>query len=185
MAIRRTRAGQAGARLRAAEGTIRFVRNQHVVFDADLAALYDVETRVLVQAVKRNPERFPEDFLFQLSPAEFAALRSQSVTSKGRGGRRHPPWAFTEHGALMAATVLSSPRAAEASVFVVRAFVRMRRLLVSQRELARRLGDIERRVVRQDASIAALFDAVRRLMKLPAAAPRRLPGRAEGEPDGR
>ncbi|MFO7638959.1 MAG: ORF6N domain-containing protein [bacterium] len=159
----------AGGRVpaRAVEGAIRFIRNQHVLLDADLAALYGVETRVLVQAVKRNRERFPEDFLFQLDPAEFAALKSQSVTSKGRGGRRHPPWAFTEHGALMAASVLSAPRAVEASVFVVRAFVRMRRLLVNQRELTRRLEEIERRVVRQDASIAALFDAVRGLMRLP------------------
>ncbi|MFO7675194.1 MAG: ORF6N domain-containing protein [bacterium] len=160
---------------RAAESAIRFIRNQHVVFDSDLAALYGVETRALVQAVKRNRERFPDDFLFQLDAGEFAALQAQSGTAGGRGGRRSPPWAFTEHGALMAASVLSSPRAVEASVFVVRAFVRMRRLLVTQRELARRLGELERRVVKQDASIAALFDAVRRLMQLPAA-PRRLPG---------
>ncbi|HDR00517.1 MAG TPA: ORF6N domain-containing protein, partial [candidate division WOR-3 bacterium] len=113
-------------------------------------------------------------FLFRLTAEEFASLKSQTVTPKGRGGRRHPPLVFTEHGALMAASVLSSPRAVEASVFVVRAFVRMRRLLVTQRELAQRLGEIERRVVRQDASIAALFDAVRKLMQLPAA-PRRLP----------
>ena len=156
---------------RTVERSIRFIRNQHVVLDSDLAALYGVETRVLVQAVKRNRERFPEDFLFQLGPEESAALKSQAVTSKGRGGRRHPPWAFTEHGALMAASVLSAPRAVEASVFVVRAFVRMRRLLGTQRELAQRLGGIERRVIRQDASIAALFDAVRRLMRLPAGPP--------------
>lgn len=160
------------APVRRVESSIRFIRDQHVVLDADLAGLYGVETRVLVQAVKRNRARFPDDFLFQLSDEEFAALRSQAVIAKGRGGRRSPPWVFTEHGALMAASVLSSPRAVEASVYVVRAFVRMRRLLVTQRELARRMSEIERRVVRQDASIAALFDAVRRLMQLPPASPR-------------
>jgi hypothetical protein len=91
---------------------IRSIRDQRVILDTDLALLYGVETRALVQAVKRNADRFPEDFLFRLTPAEAAALRSQIVISKtGRGGRRYPPYAFTEHGALMAATVLNSPRA--------------------------------------------------------------------------
>lgn len=151
--------------LREVQGAIRFVRGQHVVLDEDLARLYGVETRVLVQAVKRNTDRFPDDFMFQLDADEFRSLRAQAPG--GRGGRRHPPHAFTEHGALMVAGVLNSPQAVEASVFVVRAFVRMRRLLATRRELAQKLGELEQRVVRHDASIAALFDAVRKLMQLP------------------
>ena len=153
--------------LREVQGAIKFIRGQHVVLDSDLAKLYGVETRVLVQAVKRNADRFPEDFMFQLSPDEFRSLRAQAETPAGRGGRRYPPYAFTEHGALMVAGVLNSPQAVEASVFVVRAFVRMRRLLATRRELAQKLGELEQRVVRHDASIAALFDAVRKLMQLP------------------
>lgn len=159
--------------LREVQGAIKFIRGQHVVLDEDLARLYGVETRVLVQAVKRNSDRFPDDFMFQLSPDEFRSLRAQA-DSPGRGGRRHPPHAFTEHGALMVAGVLNSPQAVEASVFVVRAFVRMRRLLATRRELAQKLGELEQRIVRHDASIAALFDAVRKLMQLPAKP--RLPG---------
>ncbi|MBN2536911.1 ORF6N domain-containing protein [candidate division WOR-3 bacterium] len=152
--------------LREVQGAIKFIRGQHVVLDEDLAKLYGVETRVLVQAVKRNADRFPDDFMFQLDADEFRSLRAQA-DSAGRGGRRHPPHAFTEHGALMVAGVLNSPQAVEASVFVVRAFVRMRRLLATRRELAQKLGELEQRIVRHDASIAALFDAVRKLMQLP------------------
>lgn len=95
------------------------IRDQRVILDRDLARIYGVETRALVQALKRNADRFPEDFLFQLSRAEVAALRSQSVISNpGRGGRRYPPYAFTEHGALMAANILNSPRAVAMSVYV-------------------------------------------------------------------
>jgi hypothetical protein len=106
---------------------IRCIRQQRVILDTDLAALYGVETRALVQALKRNADRFPADFLFQLTADESASLRSQFVISKpGRGGRRYSPYAFTEHGALMAANVLNSPRAVAMSVFVIRAFVKMR-----------------------------------------------------------
>lgn len=149
------------------QGAIRFIRGQHVVLDSDLAKLYGVETRVLVQAVKRNADRFPDDFMFQLSPDEFRSLRAQQASAGGRGGRRHPPHAFTEHGALMVAGVLNSQQAVEVGVFVVRAFVRMRRLLATRRELAQKLGELEQRIIRHDASIAALFDAVRKLMQLP------------------
>jgi hypothetical protein len=100
------------------------------MLDSDLAALYDVETRTLVQALKRNRDRFPADFVFQLTRVEYSLLRSQIVISKrGRGGRRYPPYAFTEHGAVMLASVLNSPQAIETSVFVVRAFVRLRETL--------------------------------------------------------
>jgi hypothetical protein len=106
---------------------ILLVRGVRVMLDADLAALYGVETRVLVQAVKRNLARFPADFMFQLAPLEFTGLRSQSVISNiGRGGRRTAPHVFTEHGALMAATILSSSRAIEVSIYVMRAFVQFR-----------------------------------------------------------
>src|ERR1022692_1897886 len=119
------------------ESQIYLVRGQKVMLDADLAALYEVETKALNRAVKRNSARFPVDFIFQLSADEFANLRCQSGTSSLRsqidtsrwGGRRYPPYAFTEHGAIMAASVLNSPRAVEASVQVVRAFVQLRQML--------------------------------------------------------
>ncbi len=106
--------------------SILVIRGQKVLFDYYLAELYGVETRALVQAVKRNRDRFPDDFMFQLTKEEEQALRSQIVISKGRGGRRYLPYAFTEHGAVMLASVLNSQRAIEASIFVVRAFVQMR-----------------------------------------------------------
>jgi hypothetical protein len=106
---------------------IRCIREQRVILDSDLAGLYEVQTRALVQTVKRNAERFPGDFLFQLTLEETGALRSQSVISKpGRGGRRYLPYALNEHGALMAATVLNSSRAVAMSLYIVRAFVKMR-----------------------------------------------------------
>lgn len=109
------------------ERKIFFIHGQNVMLDSGLAELYGVETRVLIQAMKRSIERFLIDFTFRLSDTEFDFLRLQSVTSKnGRGGRRYPPYAFTEHGAVMLASVLNSPRAIEASIFVVRAFVGMR-----------------------------------------------------------
>lgn len=153
---------------------IRTVRGQRVLLDSDLARIYGVPTRFLNQAVKRNPSRFPADFVFQLTTAEMASLRSQSVTSKtGRGGRRYLPYAFTEHGAIMAATVLNSPRAVEMSVFVVRAFVRLRELLATHQELAAKLTELEQRLATHDEQILAIVDAIRQL----AAAPPRKPSR--------
>ena len=129
------------------ERAILFLRGHKVMLDSDLAALYGVETRVLMQAVNRNSERFPKDFMFQLNYQEVAALKSQSVISNppGRGGRRSAPYAFTEHGALMAATVLNSPRAVEMSLYVVRAFVRMREVLATHKELAKKLEALEKK----------------------------------------
>lgn len=120
------------------ERAILIVRGHKVMFDADLTALYGVETRVLMQAVKRNPERFPKDFMFQMTHQELAVWRSHIVMSNpgARMGLRRPPFAFTEHGALMAATVLNSPRAVEMSLYVVRAFVRMREVLAAHKALA-------------------------------------------------
>src|SRR6266404_5281020 len=116
------------------ESRILVLRHQKVILDTDLAELYGVPVKRLNEQIKRNQERFPSDFMFQLNPEEQASLRSQSATSnQGRGGRRYAPYAFTEHGAIMAATVLNSERAVEMSVFVVRAFVRLREMLAANR----------------------------------------------------
>ena len=141
------------------------LRGTKVILDSDLAELYGVETRVLNQAVRRNIERFPDDFAFRLAKTEFDALRSQSVISNvGRGGRRSLPYAFTEHGAIMAANVLRSERAIEMSVFVVRAFVRLRGMLATHKELARKLDELDRKVGEHDEAIRALVTAIRGLM---------------------
>lgn len=148
---------------------IHVVRGLKVMLDSDLATLYGVPTKALNQAVKRNASRFPADFMLQLSADEAKVLRSQFVTANalGRGGRRTPPRAFTEHGALMAATVLNSPRAIEMSVFVVRAFVQLREILGTHRELAERLDELERRLSTHDQAIAGLIEAIRQLTATP------------------
>ena len=148
------------------------LRSQRVILDSDLAAIYGVTTGRLNEAVKRNADRFPEDFMFRLSAAEHAALISQFATSKpGRGGRRKLPWAFTEHGAIQAANVLNSPRAVAMGVYVVRAFVKLRELLISNRELARRFDELEarleKRLTAHDETIAAILSAIRELMNPP------------------
>jgi hypothetical protein len=132
--------------------------------DEDIAVLYGVETKVLVQAVKRNRERFPEDFMFQLTSEEFTRLRSQIVTSKGRGGRRYPPYAFTEQGVAMLSGVLRSKRAVQVNIEIMRAFVRFRRLLSTHKELAKKLIELERRY---DAQLKVVFEALRELMTPP------------------
>ena len=153
--------------------SITVLRSQRVILDADLAALYGVTTKRLNEQVRRNAERFPEEFIFQLSAAEAAALRSQIATSKitptGRGGRRYLPYAFTEHGAIMAATILNSPRAVEMSIYVVRAFVRLRELLASNTVLARKLDELERKYKHHDEAIVAVLAAIRELANPPAA----------------
>jgi len=150
-----------------------------VLLDSDLASLYGVETRRLNEQVRRNAERFPADFMFQLTSAEYADLMSQIATSnQGRGGRRKLPLAFTEHGALMAATVLNSPRAVEVSVYVVRAFVRLREVLATHSELAAKLEALEHKTellaMHHDsfaqntrAQLKQVFDAIRTLMAPP------------------
>lgn len=149
------------------------LRRQRVILDADLAVLYGVTTKVLNQAVKRNAERFPEDFVFRLKRPELEALnRSQTVTgSQKHRDPRFPPFAFTEHGAIQAANVLNSPRAVEMGVHVVRAFVQLRELLASNHELAGRLDQLEARIekklVSHDEAIAAIFSAIRELMNPP------------------
>lgn len=136
-----------------------------MVLDSHLAALYGVTTKRLNEQVRRNAGRFPVDFMFQLTVEEGEVLRSQIATSKdGRGGRRYRPYAFTEHGAIMAASVLNSVRAVEVSVQVVRAFVRLRKGMANQRELARKLAELEQRVGVHDGAIGEIMEAIRELM---------------------
>lgn len=140
------------------------------MLDADLAALYGVPTKALVQAVKRNRARFPGDFMFQLTAEEAARLRSQTVTSKpGRGGRRTRPYAFTEQGVAMLSSVLRSERAVAVNVEIMRAFVRLRAMLLGHEDLARKLAALERKY---DAQFRVVFDAIRELMA-PPSKPRR------------
>jgi len=154
--------------------TILVLRGHRVLIDVELARIYGEETRVLNQAVKRNAERFPPDFRFQLNSSEAAASRSQSVILKTRRGQniKFLPFAFTEHGAIMATTVLNSPRAVEMSIYVVRAFVQLRELLSSNKELAKHLDELEARIEKKlsthDEAIAAMLAAVRGLMSPPA-----------------
>ena len=144
------------------------MRGQKVILDSDLAALYGVPTKRLNEQVQRNIDRFPADFLFQLTEVERESLRSQIATSNvGRGGRRYLPYAFTEHGAYMAASLLNSPRAVEVSVFVVRAFVKLRQLVLSNKELAGKLDQLERKVSGHDDTIRQLVAAIRELMSAP------------------
>jgi hypothetical protein len=149
----------------AVESRILFLRHQRVILDIDIAQLYGVSVKRLNEQVKRNRERFPSDFMFQLSEKEHGALRSQIATSKkSRGGRRYTPYAFTEHGAIMAATVLNSERAVHMSVFVVRAFVRLREMLATNRRLAGKIYELETRLDTHDSVIQELIEAMKELM---------------------
>jgi hypothetical protein len=143
------------------ESKIFLIRGQKVMLSMHLAELYEVEPRVLVQAVKRNIERFPEDFMFQLNPEEFANLKSQIVISSWGGARRAAPYAFTEQGVSMLSSVLRSARAIHVNVEIMRAFVRLRQMLASNAELSRRLATLEKKY---DIQFKAVFDAIRELM---------------------
>jgi len=144
------------------------IRGQRVILDADLATLYGVTTSRLNEQVKRNIERFPADFAFRLSRQEFDGLMSQFATSNvGRGGRRKLPYAFTEHGAIMAASVLNSKLAVQVSVLVVRAFVHLRQMLVPYKEVMARLERLEEAVGAHDGQITAIIDAIHLLMPPP------------------
>ena len=139
-----------------------------MILDADLAELYEVQVRHLNQQVKRNARRFPSAFRFQVSAQEFKILRSQNVISSwSHGGTRYLPYVFTEHGAIMAATVLNSERAIEMSVFVVLAFVRLRRAIATNRNILAKLAEVERRLEAHDADIQDLMDAIRELINPP------------------
>lgn len=143
---------------------IRLVREQKVILDTDIAILYEVETRALNQAVKRNIDRFPDDFMFQLTMDEYKSLISQNVMSKpGRGGRRTPPLAFTEQGVAMLSSVLTSQRAAQVNIAIMRAFVRLREILASNRNIARKLELMEKKMTKHDKQFDAIFEAIAKL----------------------
>jgi hypothetical protein len=169
------------------EGNIRLIRGERVLLDSVLAELYEVETKYLTQAVKRNKERFPPDFMFQLTEQEVENLRFQTGTSKrtGRGGRRYLPYAFTEQGVAMLSGVLRSPRAVAVNIEIMRAFVRLRRLLAQNAELAKKLAAIEKKY---DAQFKVVFDAIKALMQPPADGPKERIGfvvRGKGKPKGK
>ena len=166
-------------------GHIVLIRGEKVLIDADLADLYGVETKVLVQAVKRNLDRFPADFMFQLDAAEWVALRSQSVTSKvasvgsegsaGRGGRRYAPYAFTEQGVAMLSSVLNSSHAIAVNISVVRAFVRLRAVLSANKAMAHQLNQLERKLESHDQAIVGILTAMRELANPSSSAPVKRP----------
>ncbi len=143
------------------ESRILLIRGHKVMLDADLAGLYGVETKALTRAVRRNLDRFPDDFMFQLDAEEFANLRRQFGTSSQWGGRRYPPYAFTEQGVAMLSSVLRSKRAVLVNIEIMRAFVRLRRMLASHADPQRRLDDLERKY---DAKFKVVFEAIRQLM---------------------
>src|SRR6266496_3485378 len=163
------------------ESAIYLIRGQRVMLDSDLAAIYGVTTRRLNEQLRRNRSRFPDDFAFQLTAAEFknmksqiatSSLRSQFVTSSSHGGKRKLPWVFTEHEALMLASVLNSAIAVQASVRVVRAFVRLREMVAANAQLAAKLKELERRFDSHDEAIASLFAALKQLIE-PSEAPKK------------
>lgn len=169
------------------ERLILVLRGQKVILDSDLARVYGVPTKRLNEQVRRNKDRFPQDFSFQLTAQEMNHLKSQIATSsagslrsqfatskKGRGGRRYHPYAFTEHGAIMVANVLNSREAVKMSVFVVRAFVRLREALALHKDLARKLEALERQVGTHDARIQELFTTLRQLIQGPEKPKRRI-----------
>lgn len=169
------------------ESLILTVHDERVILAADLATIYGVETRTLTQAVKRNEERFPEDFVFQLTAEEFGALKSEGrVTSDGHAALRsqvvilkrgqhakYPPFAFTEHGAIMAATVLNSPQAVSMSVYVVRAFIRMREHLVANAQVFKRLAEIDKTLLEHDSVLRDIYRKLLPLLQPPPAPPKR------------
>ncbi|MDH4088106.1 MAG: ORF6N domain-containing protein [Nitrospira sp.] len=174
------------------EPLILVIRNQRVILDADLARLYGVTTKAFNQAVKRNADRFPEDFAFQPTEAELKILRSQIVTSSSEaiesttvtqnrsqivtgshGGRRYRPWAFTEHGAVMAANILHSERAVQMSVFVVRAFVRLREHIAANAAILKRLAEIDRTLLQHDTALLDLYEQLLPLLQPPPGPPQR------------
>ncbi len=159
------------------ERRILLIRGQKVMLSTHLAELYEVAPRVLVQAVTRNRERFPDDFMFQLNRKEFSNLKSQFVTSSWGGIRRAAPYAFTEQGVAMLSSVLHSKRAVQVNIAIVRAFVKLRQVMASHRDLARRLDEMEQRY---DCHFKIVFDAIRRLMQ-PPEKPRRRIGFAASE----
>jgi hypothetical protein len=164
------------------EDMILTVRGQKVILDSALARIYDVPTFRFNEAVKRNRKRFPDDFAFQLTRQELRVLKSQNaISSSGHGGVRKLPWVFTEHGAVMAANVLRSERAVQMSVFVVRAFIKMREQLLNHVELEKRLAEIEKVLLSHDAALRDLYQKIRPLLLPPPEPPRRKIGFGAGK----
>ena len=146
------------------EQSIFIIRKQKVMLDQDLAKIYGVETKALNRAMKRNLDRFPSDFMFQLTEGEVEILRYQFGTSRAWGGRRYLPYVFTEHGAWMLGNILNSPTAIEASIQVVRSFIRLREMIISHSELSRRLSVLEKKY---DSQFKVVFEAIQKLMVVP------------------
>ncbi len=155
------------------ENKIYLIRGQKVMLSTHLAVLYAVEARALIQAVKRNFERFPKDFVFQLTDNEYQGLKSQIVISSWGGIRRANPYAFTEQGVAMLSSVLKSRRAIQVNIAIMRAFVKLRRELATNKELASKLRELENKVSKHDEEIIAIFEAIRQLMAPPPVAPKR------------
>jgi len=153
------------------ERRISLIRGHKVMIDADLADLYQVTTGNLNLAVKRNLDRFPEDFMFQLTGKEFETLRFQSAISN-RGGRRYLPYAFTEHGVAMLSSVLSSQRAVQMNILIIRAFIKLREMLATHKELARKIEDLERQQKEHGSQLAAVYSIVKRLIEIPPKSPK-------------
>jgi hypothetical protein len=147
--------------------SIRWIRGQRVLLDSDLAILYDVTTGNLNKAVKRNADRFPSDFMFQLKPQELANLKFQFGTSSWGGRRRSHPYVFTEQGIAMLSSVLNSGRAIKVNIAIMRAFVKLRQMLDTNRELASKFSELERRVGKHDEEIAVILETIRQLMPPP------------------
>jgi phage regulator Rha-like protein len=163
------------------ERKIYLIRGEKVMLSSDLAELYGVEPKVLIQAVKRNIERFPEDFMFQLSNQEFTNLKSQIVTSSWGGIRRANPYAFTEQGVAMLSSVLRSKQAVQVNIAIMRAFVKLREILSTNKELALKLDQLERKIEKHDEEIKLIFDAIRELMKPPEKKTKKIVFRREQE----
>jgi len=152
-------------RIASIERSINFFRGQKVIVDADLARLYQVPTSRLNEQVKRNRSRFPKDFMFQLTAEEASSLTSQiAISNSSRGGRRHRPYAFTEQGVAMLSSVLKSKRAVQVNIAIMRAFVKLREILATHHELAKRLEELEGRFQQHDAQIQEVFEAIRALL---------------------
>jgi hypothetical protein len=156
------------------ESAIYSIRGQRVLLDSVLAAIYGTSTMRLNEQFRRNRQRFPNDFAFQLTREEFTNLISQNAISSSHGGRRKLPWVFTEHGAIMLASVLNSPIAVHASVRVVRAFIRLREMILGNAELAARLKDLERRLDSHDEAIIELFAVLKEFLEPPAKPERKI-----------
>ena len=156
------------------QSSIYLIRGHKVMFDRDLSKLYGVEVKVLIQAVKRNRDRFPEDFMFQLDWAETANSRSQIVTLKRGQNIKYRPYVFTEQGVAMLSGVLKSKRAVQVNIAIMRVFVHLRKILVSHRDLAEKLAELERKLAKHDHEIRSVFEAIRGLMSPPAVPKRRI-----------